>query len=914
MFQQVVKEKKKCTFKQFMDCKPSEYSGHRDLIVTMSWLREVERALKACQCEPELRVTYASRLLKNRAMVWWDTITAPLSEEQLNQVTWEQFSTKVLEQYCTAFDINRLKQEFMQMTMTEEMTVDEAFEQFMDKLRFVHQWIPDEQSRVQRFLEILRPEYRMIARLATTLSQVLMLAKITESDIKEARSVKTESVSQVKPAASQSSQQLKKSSWFKPKGQSSQVGHEPQDCSFKNNVCWNCQKEGHRSAEYPAARKSYSGVGSGSGKHKNPPQPEARAFQMSVDAATTADDAITGMFLVNFVSARVLFDCGANCSFVSTTFCAKLNVPVIVINEPLSVEVGDGRTVPVTKFVSGFTIDIEGSLFPVTCLVMPIPSFDVVLGMNWLSYHKASIKCDRKVISFPVDGGKQVVARGDSAYVIDVKKEKKVLSDIPVVSEYPEVFPDELPGLPPIREVEYKIELVPGATPVAIAPYRLAPSEIHEMMSQIQELLDRGFIRPSSSPWVLALPEGSDDLVVYCDASLSGLGCVLMQRDRVITYASRQLKPSEKNYPAHDLEMAAVEFALKLWKHYLYGTHCVICTYHKSLQYIFSKKEMNMRQRRWQELIKDYDCEIRYHPGKANVVADALCRKKSADSVKFMRIEIVSDLVDRLKITQLEALQDEHLKSVLMVKRKEELMNDSRGLKTYRERVWVTLLGGLRDLILNEEHNSRLSYGRKCRTPSCWLEAGEKQFAGPEIVHQTAEKVAIACQKLKAARDRQKMYADPRQRPITFIVGEHVYLKVSPWKGVIRFSKRGKLAPRYIGPFRIRQVLNDQTVVLHLPPELVGIHDINICYIRKCKVDDENQILPLQDLKVDSSKKLVEEPVRIVDRKVTKLRKKQIPMVRVEWKHSLGTNLTWETEELMTSKYPHLFNRNSYKE
>ncbi|XP_071687868.1 uncharacterized protein [Rutidosis leptorrhynchoides] len=419
---QVVKEKK-CTFKQFMDCKPSEYSGHRDPIVTMNWLREVERALKACQCEPELRVTYASQLLKNRAMVWWDTITTPLSEEQLNQVTWEQF-----------------------------------FAKFMDKLRFVHQWIPDEQSRVQRFVEILRPEYRTIARLATTFSQAHMLAKITESDIKAAR-----------------------------------MGHEPQDCSFKNNVCWNCHKEGHRSAECPAARKSYSGAWYGSGC-KNPPPPEARAFQMLVDTATATDDAITGMFLVNSMPVRVLFDCGANRSFVSTTFCAKLNVPVRVINEPLSVKVGDGRTVSVTN------------------------------ARHELAYdHNSSIKCDRKIISFSVAGGKRVVARGDRgrfrcpllsmmkvqkslakgcgsflAYVIDVKKEKKVVSDILVVSEYPEVFPDELPALPPIREIEYKIELVPGATPVAKAPYRLTPSEICEMMSQIQELLDRGFIRPSS--------------------------------------------------------------------------------------------------------------------------------------------------------------------------------------------------------------------------------------------------------------------------------------------------------------------------------------------------------------------------------------------------------------------------------
>ncbi|XP_071714302.1 uncharacterized protein [Rutidosis leptorrhynchoides] len=152
------------------------------------------------------------------------------------------------------------------------------------------------------------------------------------------------------------------------------------------------------------------------------------------------------------------------------------------------------------------------------------------------------------------------------------------------------------------------------------------------------------------------------------------------------------------------------------------------------------------------------------------------------------------------------------------------------------------------------------------------------------------------------------MYADSRRRLVTFSVGERVYLKVSSWKGVIQFGKREKLAPRYIGPFNIRQILNDQTVVLDLPAALSGIHDtFNICYLRKCKVDDESQILPLQDLKVDMNKKLVEEPVRIVDRKVTKLRKKQIPMVLVEWKHSLGSNLTWEMEELMKARYPQLF-------
>ncbi|GKC52871.1 reverse transcriptase domain-containing protein [Tanacetum coccineum] len=123
---------------------------------------------------------------------------------------------------------------------------------------------------------------------------------------------------------------------------------------------------------------------------------------------------------------------------------------------------------------------------------------------------------------------------------------------------------------------------------------------------------------------ILALPEGNDDFVVYCDASLQGLGAVLMQREKVIAYASRQLKPHEENYTTHDLELGAVVFALKIWRHYLYGTKCTVFTDHKSLQHILDQKELNMRQRRWLELLVDYDYEIRYHPGKANAVADAL--------------------------------------------------------------------------------------------------------------------------------------------------------------------------------------------------------------------------------------------------------------------------------------------------
>jgi hypothetical protein len=247
---------------------------------------------------------------------------------------------------------------------------------------------------------------------------------------------------------------------------------------------------------------------------------------MTVEAATDADDVITGMFLVNSIPARILFDTGANRSFMSLAFREKLGLPVSVLPRACSVEIAFGKTVPVTTYVTGVTVDVGGEPFSATCILAPIACFDLVLGFDWLSHHRANILCDRKVISLPKMDGSKVFAHGEQgksgyplisysmvtefaaegcdtfvAFVMNTEKKKGSVSDIRVVSEFPEVFPDELPGLPPVREVEFKIDLIPGATPVAKAPYRLAPSEVREMMTQIQDLLDRGFIRPSSSPW-----------------------------------------------------------------------------------------------------------------------------------------------------------------------------------------------------------------------------------------------------------------------------------------------------------------------------------------------------------------------------------------------------------------------------
>ncbi|GJV91809.1 putative reverse transcriptase domain-containing protein [Tanacetum coccineum] len=210
---------------------------------------------------------------------------------------------------------------------------------------------------------------------------------------------------------------------------------------------------------------------------------------------------------------------------------------------------------------------------------------------------------------------------------------------------------------------------------------------------------------------ILALPEGSEDFVVYCDASLKGFGAVLMQREKVIAYASRQLRTHEENYTTHDLELGAVVFALRLWRHYLYRTKCVVYTDHKSLQYILDQKELNMRQRRWIELLSDYDCEIRYHPGKANVVADALSRKEREPiRVRALVMTVHPNLPEQIRNAQSEAMKKKNVKAEnlgRLIKQIFEVRSD--GTRYFDKRVWLPRYGGLRNLIMHESHKSKYS-------------------------------------------------------------------------------------------------------------------------------------------------------------------------------------------------------------
>ena len=202
-------------------------------------------------------------------------------------------------------------------------------------------------------------------------------------------------------------------------------------------------------------------------------------------------------------------------------------------------------------------------------------------------------------------------------------------------------------------------------------------------------------------------------------------------------------------------------------------------------------------------------------------------------------------------------------------------------------------------------------YGRKCRSPISWHEIGQAQITGPELIQEATDKILQVRDNLLKARNRQKSYADKGRKPMEFETGDNVLLKVSPWKGVVRFGKKGKLAPRYVGPFKILERIGKVAYRLDLPEGLSNVHPVfHVSNLKKC-LADEGLHVPLEDLQVNETLHFVEKPVEIMDQGTKQLRRSRIPIVKVRWEGKRGAEFTWELESEMKSKYPHLFPESS---
>ncbi|KAJ0574580.1 putative nucleotidyltransferase, Ribonuclease H [Helianthus annuus] len=326
-----------------------------------------------------------------------------------------------------------------------------------------------------------------------------------------------------------------------------------------------------------------------------------------------------------------------------------------------------------------------------------------------------------------------------------------------------------------------------------------------------------------------------DDLVVYIDASHQGLGCVLMQRGKVVAYASRQLKQHENNYPTHDLELAAVVFALKIWRHYLYGVKCTIYSDHKSLKYFFEQKDLNMRQRRWLELIKDYDCDIDYHPRKANVVADAPSRNEYPPPirVKSMKMVVTPKLLGEIREAQTKSLNAGDPKKERTKGFIHELEENANGMKTRYDRIWIPRECDVKELLLNEAHKSRYSVHpgatkmyQDLRMNYWW--PGMKR----DIVKYVAK--CLTCSQVKAEHQRPYGKLQPLEIPVW--KWEHVTMDLvtklpktrkrhdAIWVVVDRLTKSAHFLP-------IRETYNSEKMAEVYMNEIISRHGVPVSIV-----------------------------------------------------------------------------------
>ncbi|GKC40174.1 putative reverse transcriptase domain-containing protein [Tanacetum coccineum] len=687
-----------CSHKAFMNGKPRSFNGTEGVVGLRRWIEKVEQVFEICKCVEEDKVMFVASIFEGR-----DDIEAYNNRfHELVLMCPELVSTekKKIENYIRGFP-KRIKGN---VTSSKPATLHDAINMACE---LVEQAV---QGRAARIHESNKRKWEDHQRNTNNNNPNSNNNRNRNNNHHQQQNRRQETARAYAAA---------------PADGRGYAGNLPRCNRYNSHYnrpcppkCQKCQRTGHQEKDY-RARVPGAGVtplqdvtcyGCGEKGHYKDKCPKGRNQQ---------NEGARGRAYVVVENP-----------FVSSAFTPFIDIASIALNTSYEVELADGKVVSTNTVLRGCTLALYNCCFKINLLPTRLGSFDVIIGIDWLSYHRDVIDCYEKIVHIPLPSGEILEVQGerpkkDPGSLACIKADEKKLDDIQVVRDFPEVFPDDLSGLPPVREIEFRVDLIPGALLVVKSPYQLAPLEMSKLSNQPKELQEKGFIQPSHSPWgapmvfvkkkdgamrmcinyrelnkltiknryplprindlfnqlqglagyyqrfienfskiakpltlltqknktyvrgdkqdeafrilkeklcnasVLALPDGPNDFVVYGDASKQGFGCVLMQRGKVIA-------------------------------HYLYGTKSVIYTDHKSLQYIFDQKELNMRQRRWIELLSDYECEIKYHPGKANVVTDALSRKERLKPrrVCAMSITIHSGLKTKILETQGEASKD----------------------------------------------------------------------------------------------------------------------------------------------------------------------------------------------------------------------------------------------------------------
>ncbi|GJZ99096.1 putative reverse transcriptase domain-containing protein [Tanacetum coccineum] len=620
-----------CTYVTFIKCDPQPFKGTKGAMGLCQWFEKLESVFLISDCKERDKVKFATATLQGCELTWWNGRITSIGIDAANGTLWTEVRKWMTEEFCPRSVLQRLEQELYNLKL-KGTDIDGYTNRFHELALLCPRMVEPEQD----------------VRMAYQLMGQIIQDKTDEAYESEKR---------------------------KGEGDCGGRGDNRRDYNHRQNqrranvgamtnVAPN-DNEGHQKRDCPKLKKNGQG-GNNCGA----------VYKLGAVDGQQDLKVVTGTFLLNNRYATALFDSGADKSFVSTNFSTLIDIEPIKLDTCYEVELADGKVVSTNNVLIGCTLNLLNHSFPIDLMVIELGILISLLG--WIGYHDMMpLFCVERKRYFPKNyldfrhPGKlnfvlilfSVLHLWCAPYRLAPSEMKELSKQLQELSEkeqnkltiknrYPlsridDLF-DQLQGSSIYSKIDLRSgyhqllireEDIPitafrtryGHYEFQVLPFGLtnAPAVFMDLMNRKnkpyvwgddeEEAFQTLKLKLCSTP-ILSLPEESEDFVVFCDASLKGFGVVLMQREKVIAYASRQLRKNEENYTTHDLELGAVVFALRLWRHYLYGTKCTVYMDHKSLQYTLDQKELNMRQRRWIELLSDYDCVIRYHPGKANVV------------------------------------------------------------------------------------------------------------------------------------------------------------------------------------------------------------------------------------------------------------------------------------------------------
>ncbi|XP_075512741.1 uncharacterized protein LOC142548318 [Primulina tabacum] len=713
--------------------------------------------------------------------------------------------------------------------------------------------------------------------------------------------------------------------------------HSSNQCVGVQGVCNVCGQAGNFASVCPSKTGKSAQAGSGAQSNRFPaasqsshqpsrplhqtrgqggPQNQSpvRVFALTENEAQAARGTfITGNCTLCGFIARVLFDIGASHSFVSNAFVVSHDLRTTSMNSNLSVATPMGKMIITDNVMFNAVLFHDENVLYLNLIVLPMHDFDCIVGMDVLTANRATVDCYRGIVRFrpsfapkwnfygrgsqakiPVVSAIEINRLLDSGhesflvYDVDLSQDERRISDIPVVCEFPDVFPEEIPGFPPEREVEFSIELMPGTEPISRAPYRLAPVELKELKEQLQDLLSKCYIRPSSSPW--------------------GAPILFVKKKDVRVRQEDVPKTAFRTRYGH-FEFLVMPFGLTNDPAVFMDLMNRISIEPKLIQIVKSAQKTDDR------VLKSYELVSQGHQSGFSIHSDDSLRLNGRLQVKAERMRpggllhslevprwnwehVAMDFVTHFPRTShhfdaIWVIVDRLSKSAHFIPY-ERTYSYKKMARLYIENV-MRLHGVPVAIVLDRDprFTSKFwtSFQKEMGTRLAMSTAYHPQIDGQtERTIQTLEDLLRAVvmdfkdswqdvlslvefsynnsfQRMKAAQDRQASYANRRRRPLEFQVGNFVFLKISPFRGVVRFGLRGKLSPRFVGPYEIVERIGTCAYRLDLPQSLSGIHDVfHVSMLRKYEPDPSHVIQP-DEVELDPSLSYTEYPFCILDRK-----------------------------------------------